>query len=786
MKFTFNWLKEHLQGDYSVDDVVLKLTSLGLEVEEVIDTSKVLKDFTVAHILSTQKHPDADRLKVCSVQIENGKDPIQVVCGAPNAREGLKVIFARPGVVIPSTGTTLKLGVIRGVESQGMLCSGAELLLDTESNGIMELPQDTPVGAKITDVLGINDIAIDIAITPNRGDCLGVYGIARDLAASGLGTLTPLDTPKIDRKASCDTQVNLLAGDDCPFFLCTQIKGVKNGPSPSWLKQRLELAGQNSISLLVDLSNYFMLEFNRPCHFFDLNDIKGNLTVRHAKQDESFTALKDVEYKLPQDAVVIEDEQGIISLAGIKGGARGCVHDQTTDILIEIAHFSQNAIAQAGRKLDLHSDARYRFERYVDPHQMQMMMEKLTSFIIQHADGTPSIVNSTGALPSLPNPIEFDAHLIEKLTGIKVSLDKTVCILKDLGCTVDGEKITPPTWRSDLTLPQDLVEEVVRIIGYDLLETLSLPSSTQSTKGLEKIVFEHGSYIRKGLCARGYFETVTFSFMHSKKAALLGADVQTSDVIIKNPISSELDIMRPSIIGNSLEAVSKNQARSISNGAFFEIGPQYENSEISGQKSMISGIKYGLAQETQWSSPSRMVDIYDIRSDLDFILENTSFSIKQEAPNWYHPGRSATLYVNDKILGYFGQIHPSILKAFDVKGAVVGFEIFTQNMRLSKTKTAFIKSFYQPVERDFAFLIEKSYPCGNLIKALEDAKIKEIASVKLFDVFEGKGLDPSQKSVAIRVIFESTDHTFTDEEIEGLYAKVIKTIEQKTGGTLRR
>lgn len=785
MKFTFNWLKEHLDGDYSVDDVVLKLTSLGLEVEDVVDASKSLKDFTVAHILSTQKHPDADRLKICSVQVENGQDPIQVVCGAPNAREGLKVIFARPGVVIPSTGTTLKLGVIRGVESQGMLCSGAELLLDTESNGIMELPTDTPVGAKIIDILGLDDVMIDIAITPNRGDCLGVHGIARDLAAAGLGNLKLPPSQEAPKQGTCSTQVTLLRSE-CPLFLCTQVKGVKNGPSPSWLKQRLELVGQNSISLLIDLSNYFMLEFNRPCHFFDLNDIKGNLTVRGAKEGEGFTALKDVEYKLPQNAVVIEDELGIISLAGIKGGSRGCVHENTTDILIEIAHFSQDSIAQAGRKLDLHSDARYRFERYVDPHQMHVMMERLISFITQHAGGTATTVYAAGATPCLPNSIEFDAKLIQKLTGIKVPQDQANTILQDLGCKIEGAHITPPTWRSDLTLPQDLVEEVVRIVGYDHLETLSLPSSTQNTKSLEKIKFEYDSYVRKGLCARGYFETVTFSFMHSKKAGLLGADPQTSDVLIKNPISSELDMMRSSILGNLMEAVSKNQAKSITNGAFFEIGPQYENAEISGQKSMISGIKYGLAQETQWSSPSRMVDIYDIRSDLDFILENTPFSVQQTAPDWYHPGRSGTLYVNDKVLGYFGQIHPRILKEFDVKGTVVGFEVFTQNMRLSKTKGAFVKSLYQPVERDFAFLIEKSYPCGNFIKAIEDAKVKEISSVKLFDVFEGKGLEESQKSVAIRVIFESKEHTFTDAQIEELYSKVIEITEKKTGGTLRR
>ncbi len=769
MKFTLEWLREHLKGEYTGDDVINALNTLGLEVEDVTSRGKGLENFTVAHILETQKHPDADRLKVCKVQIEDGKAPIQVVCGAPNARENLKVIFARPGALIPSTGKELKTGVIRGVESQGMLCSGAELLLDTESNGIMELPQNARVGEKIIDLLDLNDWTIDIAITPNRGDCLGVYGIARDLSAKGVGVLEPLPPTNVTPSFDFPCHV-VLDTKDCPVFLGRVIKGVRNGPSPVWLKNRLEAVGQNSISLLVDLSNYFMLEFNRPCHFFDLDDIQGNLNVRSAREGEEFVALKGVHYTVPEGAVIIEDAQGLISLAGIKGGERGSVTESTTNIFIEIAHFLPDSIAHTGRALGLHSDARYRFERGVDAHAIHDLMERLTAFVIEHAGGEASKVKTFGTLPESPKPIEFDPALIQKLTGVLV--ENPFEILSRLGCDVHLPHVTPPSFRPDITLPQDLVEEVLRISGYDQIKTLSLPKTTQNTKGLEKMKFDHASYIRKGLAARGYFETVTFSFMHSKKAKYFGAN----DLILKNPISSELDMMRPSILGNLLDAVSSNQSRSLLRGAFFEIGPAYENTQ---QHQVICGLKYGLESEKEWLSPARMVDVYDIRADIDFITGGTAFSLIQGAPSWYHPGRSGTLMIKDKLLGYFGQVHPNILKAFDVKGTVVAFEIFQGMIKLSKSKTPFEKSQFQTVSRDFAFMVSKETPAGNLVGAIESLNL---GKVTIFDVFEKE----DEKSIALRVILDPKDHTFTEEELAAATAKIITTAQSKTGARLRQ
>jgi phenylalanyl-tRNA synthetase beta chain len=532
--------------------------------------------------------------------------------------------------------------------------------------------------------------------------------------------------------------------------------------------------GQNSISLLVDLSNYFMLEFNRPCHFFDASAIQGNLVVKNAQQGEVFTALKEVEYRLPEGAVVIEDDQGLISLAGIKGGHRGSVNLETTDILIEIAHFHPDAIARAGRALGLHSDARYRFERHVDPFVMEDLMERLTAFVLLHAGtevGTKAgTVNVTGALPEASGKIDFDPALIQKLTGVDVK--DPWSILEKLGCSVEKTFVTPPSWRSDITLPQDLVEEVLRIVGYSSLETLSLPATTQNTKGLEKMKFDLTTRVRKGLASKGYHEVVTFSFMHSQKAAHFGKN----DLIIKNPISSELDMMRPSIVGNLLEAVAKNQARSLMRGAFFEIGPQYDDQ---GQQAMITGLKFGLEEEKEWFGSSRTVDIYDIRADIDFIAKDTPFTLKAGAPAWYHPGRSGTLMIKDKILGYFGQIHPKILKDFDVKGTVVAFEIFQGNLKLSKPKESFEKSSYQCAERDFAFTVTKETSAGDVVVAIETLNIK---SAKIFDVFEKDG----EKSIAVRVTLDPKDHTFTNEELEMLSKNIVTTVEKQTGGTLRR
>ena len=779
MKFTFDWLGEHLKGEYTLEDVINALNTLGLEVEEVASPGKGLEDFTVAHILSTQKHPDADRLKVCKVQVKQEEDPIQIVCGAPNARENIKVVFARPGVIIPSTQKELKLGVIRGIESQGMLCSGAELLIGDNTDGIMELPETVQVGEKIIDVLGLHDWVIDIAITPNRGDCLGVYGVARDLAAKGLGVFNEL--PPVSTNSNFEFSKKItLESKDCPVFLSRIIRGVKNEPSPSWLKNRLESVGQNSISLLVDLSNYFMLEFNRPCHFFDLDKLEGDLKIRNAQEGEIFTALKGTQYSLNQGALVIEDEKGLISLAGIKGGERGSVGPETTNILIEIAHFQPDAIAHTGRYLGLHSDSRYRFERGLDTHAMEEMMERLSAFVLLHAQGEKepevSKIQTSGTLPPLRQPIEFDPALIEKLTGVAV--EDPWDILKRLGCTVEGFYVTPPSWRSDITLAQDLVEEILRINGYEKIQTLPLPTTTQNIKGLEKIKFDSCEKIRKGLAAKGYFETITFSFMHSKKAQNFGQN----DLILKNPISSELDMMRPSILGNLLEAVCKNQSRSIMRGAFFEIGPQYETKDHNThQHQMICGLKYGLKDEKEWFAPSRMVDIYDIKGDIDFITQGTTFSLTPEAPSWYHPGRSGTLMIKDKVLGYFGQIHPNILKIFDVKGTVVGFEIFHGMLKLSspKPKASFERSNFQCVERDFAFMVKQETPAGSLVKAIEDLNLGE---VKIFDVFEKDG----EKSIALRVTLDPKDHTFTEEELQALTLKIITTVQSKTGGTLRQ
>ena len=788
MKFTLNWLREHLEGDYSLTHVVGALNTLGLEVEEVKDPSSSLNGFIVAHILEAEKHPDADRLKVCKVAYMDGKPPLQIVCGAPNARAGIKVVLALPGVVIPSIGKELKPGVIRGIESQGMLCSASELCLSNESEGILELPENAAIGSSVVDALGLADPMIDIAITPNRGDCLGVRGIARDLASKSVGALKALKIPEIKGAFNVETSVrfDFENKEDCPVFMARVIRGVKNGESPTWLKRRLEAVGQNSISLLVDLSNYFMIEFNRPSHFFDLKDIKGEIVLRSAKENELFVALKGVEHHLPKGAIVLEDNDGILSLGGIKGGERGGVSDSTTDILIEMAHFHADRISETGRALGLLSDARYRFERFVDLHQLNEMMDLMADFVIQNAGGVASNLQVTGKIEDHRKAIAFDPQLIKILSNVDVSDKEAFEILARLGCVINGQNITPPTWRPDITLPEDLVEEVLRIKGYDHIEAISMPRATQKIKNFESMKFDHLQYIRKGLTSKGYLEAVTFSFMHSAKAEMFGVDLKTVTTLVKNPISSELDIMRPSILPNLLQAVSHNQARSVMSGGLFEIGPQYQNSDPQGQSLMISGLKYGLTQEKEWHSPQKMVDVYDIRGAVDFITNNGDYTISQEGPSWYHPGRVATLKVKDKIVGYFGEIHPKILKAFDVKGPAAAFEIFHGNLKISSAKSEFQKSIYQPVERDFAFVLSKTVPAQSLLKAIESLKIKEISSLKLFDVYEGTGLKEDQKSIALRAVFESFDHTFQEDEIETFAKAIITAVEQSTGGTLRQ
>lgn len=797
MKFTLSWLKEYLDTEASVDELAVAMTGLGLEVEGVEDPSAALKDFIVADVVACVDHPDSDHLHV--LEVNTGAETIQVVCGAPNAHTGLKGILARPGVAMPTDGMVIKKGKIRGIESQGMMCSFRELGLGDDHHGIVELTSAAPAGTPVVEVLALDPV-FDVSITPNRADCLGVRGIARDLATKGVGTFK--DTPKPAIAAAFESPVGVVRafpegeGAACPIFSGRYVRGVKNGPSPQWLQDRLAAVGLRPISALVDVTNYFSIGRARPLHVFDADKLKGGITVRFAHDGEEVQALDGKTYALDARMVAICDDAGAQGIGGVMGGEpTGCT-EATVNVFVESALFDPVAVARAGRALQVDSDARYRFERGVDPASTLDGLDRAVALILELCGGEASEMVVAGELPPAPKPIAFRPGRIKTLGGIDVATPEVVAVLERLGCAVAIEpevlQITPPTWRADITGEHDLVEEVLRVHGYDDVPATPMPRLPMPAVALTDAQ-RRRAWMRRALAARGLTEAVTFSFMDSRQAAAFG----WSDPALKvdNPISSELDVMRPSVLPNLIAAAARNAARGIADAALFEIGPQFDGPNPGEQRLVAAGVRTGKTGPRHWGQPPRPVDAFDAKADALAALEaagapTASAQVNRNAPGWYHPGQSGTLTLGKTVIAQFGTLHPAAVKALGLKGRAVGFEVFLDALpapkkRPTRARPLLKVSAYPAVERDFAFVVDAAVPADTLVRAVSGADKTLVQGVSVFDVFAGPGVAEGKTSIALSVTLQAMDRTLKDDEIETAAQKIVAAVARATGGTLR-
>lgn len=795
MKFSLSWLKAHLDTDAPLDTITEKLTALGLEVEGVEDRGRELAAFRIAHVVSAEKHPNADKLKLCMVDAGTG-ELVQVVCGAPNARAGMKGVFALPGAVIPVDGSVLKVGAIRGVESRGMLCSERELKLSDEHNGIIELPADAPVGASFADWRGLNDPVIEIALTPDRADCAGVRGIARDLAAAGLGTLKPLDTSPVPGAFPAPVKVRLET-PGCYQFAARVIRGVKNGPSPQWLQDRLLAVGLRPISALVDVTNLFSLDQARPLHVFDAAKLRGDLVLRPTAEGDSFLALNGKEYACPAGLVGIYDDSGMVSLAGVMGGETTGVTDGTTDVVLEVALFDPVMIAKAGRALSIDSDARYRFERGVDPAGVVAAVEQATRLILDLCGGEAGETFLAGAEPEWRRTLPLRPSRVAHLGGVDVPEAEQVRILEALGVEVrqdDGRlACVPPSWRADIHGEADLVEEVLRVHGFDRIPATPLPRDLTTPKPALSGTQRRVSLAKRALAARGLLEAVTWSFVPEEVAGLFGQ--VNPDLKLLNPISTDLAVMRPSILATLIGAAGRNAARGFPDVGLFEVGPAFRDPTDKGQDTVAAGVRAGSAVPRNWAGPARPVDVFDAKADAVAVLEAAgapaaNLQVTRDAPDWYHPGRSGVLRLGPTVLARFGEVHPAILEALDVAGPLVAFEVFLDAVPTPKKKGGTAKpllalSPFQPVDRDFAFLVDGAIEAEKLVKAAKGADKALISDVSVFDVYQGSGVEPGKKSIALSVTLQPQDKTLTDAEIEAVAGKVVAAVAKATGASLR-
>ena len=804
MKFTLSWLTEHLETDADLATIVEKLSLIGLEVEGVEDPAAKLAPFTVARVISAEQHPNADRLRVCQVETAD-HGTVQVVCGAPNARSGMIGVFAPSGSWIPGTEMELKPGKIRGAESNGMLVSEREMGLSDEHSGIIDLSpaegQTAPaLGTPLSQLLGLDDPVIEIAITPNRGDCLGVRGVARDLAAAGLGTLKPLEAPKV--AGSYDSpltwQIDAEASGACPYVAGRHFRGLTNGPSPAWMQRRLTAIGLRPISALVDITNYVTFDLGRPLHVFDAAKVSGNPTMRFARRGEQILALDGKTYDLDESMLIIDGGAAPEGIGGVMGGEDSGCTEETTEVFLEVALFDPISVAMTGRKLGLNSDARYRFERKLDPESAVWGVEVASRLIADLCGGEASHAVSAGKRPDPRQDITLRTTRCETLGGLAVEGERQKEILESLGCNVvdTGEtlQVTTPTWRPDLEGEACLVEEVLRIVGYDQLPitpleldtTLPLPALSPRQRRV--------AAARTALAWRGLEEAVTFSFVSVKQALLFGwSDAQLR---LLNPISSELDIMRPSVLPTLVEAAVRNSDRGFPNVGLFEVGPQYGDDTPEGQLLVASGLRSGQSSTRHWATDQRALDAFDAKADALAVLEAAGAPVENlqttaDAAPWYHPGRSGQLRLGPKVLAAFGELHPRVLQAFDLKGPAVAFEIFLERIPEpkrkdgGKAKPALTLSPFQPVERDFAFLVADEVPGEKLLRAAKGADKQLVTGVQIFDVYRGQGVPEGQKSVALAVTLQPTERTLTDEDLEAAAKKIVAAVEKQTGGSLR-
>ncbi|MGY9036751.1 phenylalanine--tRNA ligase subunit beta [Sulfitobacter sp. BSw21498] len=798
MKFTLSWLKEHLDTTASIDEITYALTDLGLEVEGVEDRGAKLADFTLGYVQSAEKHPDADRLQICQVDTDEGVQ--QIICGAPNARQGITVVVAKPGVYVPGIDTTIGVGKIRGVESFGMMASERELELSEEHDGIIELPSGN-VGDRFIDWLAENDPAkvdpvIEIAITPNRPDALGVRGIARDLAARGLGKLKQRDVAAVEGQFPCPITVSIDDDtlDQCPVFYGRVIRGVKNGPSPVWLQDKLRAIGLRPISFLVDVTNFFTYDRNRPLHVFDADKVAGNsLRIHRAKGGETLMGLDDKEYTFSEGMTLISDAEKVESIAGVMGGAEsGCSMD-TVNVFVEAAYFDPVRTAYTGRALKINSDARYRFERGIDPEWTPYAIEHATQMILDIAGGEASEVVVAGKVPDFSRAYKLDAARVQSLVGMTISESEQRKTLTALGFRLEGDMAHVPSWRPDVQGEADLVEEVARIASLTKLEGRPLP---RLTAGVPKPVLSpmqrREAIARRSCAALGYNECVSYSFIDQPSAALFGGG--TDDTRLENPISTDMSHMRPSLLPALLQAAARNQARGFPDMALFEVGPVFTGGEPGDQHLQISGLLIGRTGPKDVHGASRPVDVFDVKSDIEAVLASigapTKVQINRNGSDWFHPGRHGQICLGPKkVLGVFGEIHPRVLAAMDVKGPAMGFTIWPAEVPLPRkagsTRPALNVSALQAVERDFAFVVDAEVDGLTLVNAAMGADKALIDDVRVFDEFIGGTLGEGKKSLALTVRMQPSDKTLKDADIEAVSAKVIDKVTKASGGVLR-
>ncbi len=799
MKFTLSWLKDHLDTTASVDEIAEALTDLGLEVEGIENPLAALEGFTLGKVKKAEQHPDADRLRVCIVATDEGDK--QIICGAPNAREGITVVVAKPGQYIPGIDTTIQIGKIRGVESHGMMASERELELSDEHDGIIELPSGE-VGDSFADWMAANapervDPVIEIAITPNRPDALGVRGIARDLAARGLGTLRAEKTAKVP--GTFESPIKVTIDEDtrqggCEVFMGRMIRGVKNGPSPDWLQRRLRAVGLRPISALVDVTNFFTYDMNRPLHVFDADKVRGNLRVHRTKGGETLLGLDEKTHTFPAGAVVISDDDEIESIAGIMGGLRtGCTED-TVNVFLEAAVWDTTQIARTGRALRVNSDARYRNERGIDPAFNAPGIELATQMILELCGGEPSDVVVAGKVPDTDRAFLLDTDRVQSLVGMDIPADEQRATLTALGFRIEGDMAHAPSWRPDVMGEADLVEEVARVASLTKLVGKPLP---RAHVGVPRPVLTpiqlRENAARRAVAALGYNECVTYSFIDQASAALFGGGTDATK--LDNPISSEMSHMRPALLPGLLQAAARNQARGFANMALFEVGATWHGGEPDEQNLMVSGILVGATGPKDVHGGARPVDVYDAKADAEAVLAAmgapAKVQINRGAPEWWHPGRHGMICLGPKkVMGIFGEVHPRVLARMDVKGPVVGFTLWPGEIpfpkKASATRPALGASDLQPVERDFAFVVGRDVEALDLVNAAAGADRALIDDVRVFDEFTGGALgEAGQKSLAITVRLQPREATLTEAEIEAVGRKIVEKVAKATGGSLR-
>ncbi len=801
MKITYDWLKDYLQTKNSENQLLDKLTDIGLEVEQIENTSADLNKFIVAKIIKTEKHPNADRLKVCDVDIGK-KKLIKVVCGAENAKENLITIYASPGAIIPKNKMEITISQIRGITSFGMLCSEFELNLSEESEGIIDLIPTKfkkRIGKKYFDNNTSN--LIDLSITPNRPDCLGVRGIARDLATAGFGKFKTSKPNKIKFIGKQKIGVKILKekNQGCTAFGSCLITNVKNTESPKWLKDKLTSVGQKPISAIVDITNYVMLDLNRPLHAYDADKINKGIIVRNAKKGESFKALDNKEYKLDEGMCVIADNSGVLGLGGIIGGIRSGTETQTKNVLIESAYFISRSIRKTSKILNIDTDAKFRFERGIDPLSIEEGLIKSAKLIKDICGGEISKIDIQNTTKFKETNIKFEIELFEKISGFKISNKEILKILNNLGFEIKNDKkflrLKVPSWRPDITQPIDVVEELVRIHGYDKIKKID-PIKVRSKPTLNKSqkLFH---FLQRAIASKGYQETITWSFTDSKINDLFKFNMKNIEIV--NPISSDLNVLRNSILSNLIMYINKNLDRGFKDLSFFEIGPVFYGSNPGEQKTVIGGLRSGKVSRSSWLEKERNVDIFDIKKDVIQTLaesgyENLKISIDEKTPSYYHPGKSGRIFFNkekEKVVAYFGEIHPNILKKIDIKTeALIGFEIFIDNLKeqkksLKDQKIKYEISDYQKSERDFAFVIDKNFKSQELIDVILDVDQELIKNVNIFDIYEGENIPKEKKSIALNVTIQSMTKTLKEEDLEKINNLIIDTVENKTGAKIR-